>query len=382
MADGDQAMAKQNASIVARNSNAPAPRNEEVSRVRHIDINQLLAPRTERRQSLNGYHDCYSDIVHYIAYCTHRIWAEKGIGLIYDHYDPACLVHTPQGTSSGVDDVVAGTLQMMQAFPDRSSRLINVAWSGDDRRGFYTSHLGQSRMTNLGPSVYGPATGRRVNIRHIADCESVANRITREWLVRDNGALVRQIGLDPQEVAKKLALADHARGIDPVRHGLAEREPGQRLPQSKYLPALNVTAEDRLRVMMHEIWNARRLDRLGEFYAPNAYVHTAPGRDIQGLQGITWQIIRLLAAFPNAVISVDHFCDVTETDGYIAALRWTLNGTHTGNGLFGPPSGNPVSILGISHFRFEGDLIVQEWTVWDEIAVLMQIYSPVNAIGV
>ncbi|MBP7339385.1 ester cyclase [Niveispirillum sp.] len=384
MADGEEAVAKPATTALARSNQGGAAANSPngVSRVRHIDINDLLSPRTERRQSLNGYQECYSDIVHYIAYCTHRIWAEKGIGLIYDHYDPACLVHTPYGTSAGVDDVVASTLQMMQAFPDRSSRLVNVAWCGDDRQGFYTSHLGQSRMTNLGPSAYGPATGRKVSIRHIADCESVANRITREWLVRDNGALVRQIGLDPHEVAKKMAAAELARGADPVRHGLTERDPGQRLPVSRYLPAANVSAEERLRVMFHEIWNARRLDRLKEFYAPNAYVHTAPGRDIQGLNGITWQIIRLLAAMPNAAISFDHFCDVQETDGYIAAVRWTLNGTHTGNGMFGGPSGNPVSILGMSHFRFEGDLIVQEWTVWDEISVLMQVHAPVNALGV
>lgn len=63
--------------------------------MRHVDINAPLQPRTERRQSLDGYDACYSDILHYIAYCTHRIWAAKGIGLIYSRYDPACLVHSP-----------------------------------------------------------------------------------------------------------------------------------------------------------------------------------------------------------------------------------------------------------------------------------------------
>ena len=111
-------------------------------------------------------------------------------------------------------------------------------------------------------------------------------------------------------------------------------------------------------------------------------MHTAPGREVQSLSGISWLYIRMLAAIPDARISVDHFCDVEETDGYIAAVRWTLDGTHSGDGLFGPPSGNPISILGISHFRFEGDRIVQEWTVWDEVAVLMQVHSPQNAVAV
>ena len=52
-------------------------------------VNDLLSPRTTRTQSLDGFEDVYSDIVHYIAYCTHRIWAEKGVGLIY-----TCLLYT------------------------------------------------------------------------------------------------------------------------------------------------------------------------------------------------------------------------------------------------------------------------------------------------
>ena len=382
MAEGQAVAAKPQERAPGPVARPEPARAAPMSRVRHVDINDLLLPRRDRRQSLDGYEDCYSDIVHYIAYSTHRIWAEKGVGLIYSHYDPTCLIHTPYGTTSGIDDVVTNTLQMMQAFPDRSSRLQNVAWSGDDKRGFYTSHLGHSRMTNLGPSVYGPATRKRVSIRHAADCETFANCVRREWLVRDNGALVRQMGLDVHAVARGMAEAAATRGAEPVRHGLPERTPGQRLPQSRHLPDLRSSPEEWVRVMLHEIWNARRLDRLPEFYAPDAYQHTAPGREVQSLSGITWLYIRMLAAVPDARISVDHFCDVEETDGYIAAVRWTLDGTHTGDGLFGPPSGNPVSILGISHFRFEGDRIVQEWTVWDEVALLMQIHSPQNAIAI
>lgn len=56
-------------------------------------------------------------------------------------------------------------------------------------------------------------------------------------------------------------------------------------------------------------------------------------------------------------------------------MRWSLRGHHRGDGLFGPPSGKPVYVLGISHFRFEGDRVVEEWTLYDELAILRQIYA-------
>ena len=82
--------------------------------------------------------------------------------------------------------------------------------SGDEEQGFYTSHLGHSRSTNLGRSGFGPATGRRTSIRFAADCISRDNRIHTEWLVRDNGAAVRQLGFDPHEVARAIAEAGSA----------------------------------------------------------------------------------------------------------------------------------------------------------------------------
>lgn len=355
--------------------------NSAVSRVRQRPVNELLSPRSYRSQPMDGFEDVYSDIVHYIAYCTHRIWAEKGVGLIYTHYDDAVVVHTPYGTQTSVEEVVAGTIQMMQAFPDRESRLGNVAWTGDDKQGFYTSHLGTSRMTNLGPSVYGPATGKKVRIRHIADCMIRQNLIYREWLVRDNGALVRQLGMDPVEVAKGLAEAAVRAGVPPVVSGLPERSVGQKHPEPLDLPSgAQASMEDNLRHMVHDVWNRRRFDKVKDYFAADVNVQTAPGRELHGVQGVMWYIISMLAAFPDAQMSFDHFCDTHETDGYIAAVRWSLSGTHLGNGQFGPPSGKAVNILGMSHFRFKNGKIVQEWTVWDEISVLMQIHAPKSSL--
>ena len=92
--------------------------------------------------------------------CTHRIWEEKNVGLIYTHYLHNAIVHTPYGTSYGREGVIASTVQMQAAFPDRRTFAEDVIWTGNDEAGFYTSHRITSSGRNLGWSAYGPPTGR------------------------------------------------------------------------------------------------------------------------------------------------------------------------------------------------------------------------------
>jgi len=54
------------------------------------DFTALVHPARERVQSLAGFDDVYTDIVDYIVRCTHRIWDERDVGLIYTHYTHNC----------------------------------------------------------------------------------------------------------------------------------------------------------------------------------------------------------------------------------------------------------------------------------------------------
>lgn len=345
------------------------------SRVRHRAVEDMLAPPPPAGFPMAGFDAEFTDIVDYIFRITHRIWAERGVGRIYDYYDHACLVMTAADISRSVEDVVAGTLSMMQAFPDRESRFLNVAWSGDDRVGYYTSHLGFSAMTNLGPSAFGPATGRRVRIMHCADCVSRDNRINTEWLVRDNGALVRQLGIDPMELAREQAARDAAADRVPWHVGAPQRAPGQAVPGP--LDAPRATPQDRLAHLLHDVFNRRRLDRLTEAFRADAVLHAAPGREFVGLDGIAQAMIGLLAPFPDALFTTEHVTAADETDGLILAARWSLRGHHRADGMFGRPTGRPAHILGIAHFRLdEEERVAEAWLLFDEVAVLRQLLAP------
>lgn len=70
-------------------------------------------------QSLRGFDDCYTDIVDYIVRCTHKIWDERDVGLIYSHYTHNCVLYNALGTLYNREQVVQDTLQRLIAFPER-----------------------------------------------------------------------------------------------------------------------------------------------------------------------------------------------------------------------------------------------------------------------
>jgi predicted ester cyclase len=346
------------------------PARPVVSQVRHRKVAEMLAPGNVRTQSLQGFDDEFIDIVDYIYRITHRIWVDRAIGQIYDYYDHVSTVYTPMGITRTVEEVVASTAAMMNSYPDRESHFLNVAWTGDDKQGFYTSHLGFSRMTNRGPTLYGPATNKTVLIRTVADCVSLNNKIHTEWLVRDNGAMVRQLGFDRHEVARRLAERPE---IESNVLATTPRMYGQQSPQPLDTP--RETIEQFMAHMFQDIWNRRRLDMLADFYAPDAVVHSGGGRVAVGVRNISTLIISILTAIPDTVMRVEHVSWAIEPDGLIAAVRWTIEGATRAGGLLGDvPAGQPVTMMGMSHFRFAGARIVEEWTLFDEVAVLAQAY--------
>ncbi|MFN3267001.1 MAG: ester cyclase, partial [Deinococcales bacterium] len=150
----------------------------------------------ERRQNLSGFDPDYSDIVDYIIRCTHKIWEEKAVGLIYTHYSHNCPIYMTDTTIYGREAVVEGTLKTLAAFPDVRLHGDEVIWSGNDQDGFHSSHRITWTARNTGYSVYGAPTNRRILRRGIAHCVVKENRIIEEWLVRDELALVRQLGFD------------------------------------------------------------------------------------------------------------------------------------------------------------------------------------------
>ena len=70
---------------------------------------------------------------------------------------------------------------------------------------------------------------------------------------------------------------------------------------------------------------------------------------------------------------------VRKSEAVSVALRWTLTGRYAEHGLYGKPTGARLFLLGATHLDMIGDRIVEEWTVFDELAVLAQVAGALGA---
>jgi predicted ester cyclase len=125
---------------------------------------------------------------------------------------------------------------------------------------------------------------------------------------------------------------------------------------------------------IHEIWNWRLLHTIRDYYAPNAVVHAPGRRDLYGYGDLRSYILALIAAFPDCEVEVDHIQHIADEHGYRVAVRWTLHGHHRGYGIYGAPTGGPVRIIGISHYKIRDGKIAEEWLLFDELALFKQVW--------
>jgi len=357
---------------------SPAPRKEEVLQVERHDYQDLAPTNRSRSQSLEGFDDIYTDIVDYIIRCTHKIWDERDIGLIYTHYTHNIVLYGTTGTIYNREDVVRDTIQRLVSFPERRGMGTQVIWNGNDKDGFYTSHLvtGSGRHTQYGH--LGAPTGKPFVSRTIADCMIFQNKIYREWVVADTMAIIQQLGLDPNHFAMKTAKAKFAAGLISLDIGENRRFVGQTPPVEKADTSLaHNDVEAQTIEMLHEIFTKRMFGRIAQDYAPNAHYHGPLMKELYGHAAIIHQHLGLIGSLPDASYEIQHVAsNPCEEGGTKVAVRWIMEGHHLGYGILGTlgdPTGKRVQVMGMSHYHWKNGKIVDEWNVYDELSLLTQV---------
>ena len=164
---------------------------------------------------MKGFDPKFADLPDYIIGITKEIWEDRGIATLHRYYAPEIVVRTPMGVSRGNQGVIAATMATCHEFPDRALYADDVIWSGDAETGFLSSHRLLTTATHARDGQFGPATGRRFRVYVIADCAARNGMIDDEWLVRDYGGIVRQLGLEPRAFAASLIAAGDESGSVP-----------------------------------------------------------------------------------------------------------------------------------------------------------------------
>lgn len=327
--------------------------------------------------SFDGFLQKWKDFPDFIIGITREIWESRGVGTLNHYYSKDIPVRSPMGIQRGNQEVMAATMATLHEFPDRQLFGEDVIWCGNAKDGYLSSHRIISTGTHTNDGAFGKATGKKFKVHVIADCAAKEDTIYDEWLVRDYGGIVRQLGLKPKNVAAKLI----------------EREGGPGKCAKPFVPENDVegdyksTGNDngwgkRYAQTLQRIM-ANDFDTVHEDYDRAVLTQYAGGRD-----GISWDSVQgfwlaLRSAFPNAAFKIHHQIGM---DGEMlpprAAIRWSLDGTHEGFGAFGKPTGARVHVMGACHAEYgpfvehgkTGDATIRrECALYDEVAIWKQI---------
>lgn len=313
------------------------------------------------------------EIVDYILRITREIWEDRNPDLVMRYYGPEARIHALGGIMQGAAAVTENTRAMQAAFPDRLVIGEDVVCSPLEDGAWLSSHRIRSPMTSRGDNAYGPATGKKVTTYVMADCVVRNGLIEKEWLVRDNLSLVRQLGLDPLEVAKREASRrhpdEHTQWLDDERTRVMAAPPHPSDPVSPPDPQHDPLGFAREILLGH--WQ-NPSESCEAAYAPYAVLSDSD-REVAGASDILGHYAALRESLNVLRLSVDHAGLQARGGGWTLAARWTAAAEHSRDFEGLPATRAPLFLMGITHWWLTDGRVAREWTVFDRHALMEQI---------
>jgi len=332
---------------------------------------------------MRGFETIYRNIIDYIVRITYRIWEDRDVEYIGATYSEDSRVYDDYGLQLGNAKIIADTHHTTGAFSNIRLIADEIVWAGDDEVGYHTSHRTLIRGTNDGDSRYGPATGRDVDVMVIANCIAKDNVIVLEHVLYNNSSLLLQLGHDLDEVAAGLSAAPpagwprSAETWDALRAGA---RPG--LPICEAEPVSGFDVDAFARETLNAVWNEGDNEVFRRNFASEFSFQGPTERAFEGAGPYRNMVADIRNALPDLALEVDEvYWMGNEEQGYLTSERWSAEGTHLGQGLYGAPTERRVQLWGITQHRIVDGKIVGEWTLFNELDLLMQINSARQAQG-
>jgi len=112
-----------------------------------------------------------------------------------------------------------------------------------------------------------------------------------------------------------------------------------------------------------------------ELFTDDAAVHSPEGEYL-GPEGARRLVATLDEAFPTVVFTIRQQASVEDT----VIVRWSMVGTQFGDYQGQTASCAAVTTIGVAIFRFEDQLIDEQWMYYDRLALVRQIqlYSEID----
>lgn len=127
-----------------------------------------------------------------------------------------------------------------------------------------------------------------------------------------------------------------------------------------------------------EVWNGRKPETVDELLSPESVCHADEG-PIYGVEEFKARMhAPFLLAFPDLRVAVE----AAMSQGDQVAVRWAATGTHLGDGLGCPPSGQRAEFRGITWIRLGDGRLVEGWQCSNIPEVLRRLAFPDGPGGV
>ena len=120
-----------------------------------------------------------------------------------------------------------------------------------------------------------------------------------------------------------------------------------------------------------EVWNQGREETIEELLTADAPIQGlgAASETVVGTAGFREFYKHFRGAFGDINIVIDDAIG----EGDLAALRWTAQATHTGDGLGLPVTNKRVTFTGMTFARVRGGQVVEAWNSWDMMGLMHQL---------
>jgi predicted ester cyclase len=317
---------------------------------------------------MKGFDKKYVDFPDYILKITKQIWEGKDVESIGKFYTDNIPVRSPFGITYGNKPVIEATYNTLKEFPNRQLLGEDVIWNGNDDVGYHSSHRILSKGTHLGDGFYGKPTGKDIYYRVIADCACKDNQVYDEWIVRDQGAMVRQIGYSPKEFAQ--IMIDKEGGVYNAKKlfDKSEVKPSDYHPEDVRINSAGEKYSKILNSVFEEGYDFSDYNRASSIFWPgNKLGH--------GREDVAKFWNSLKSIFTEIKFTIEHVGYLDEPiKNPRASIRWFLEGIHSNDSDdYGKKTNSKLFIMGINHVELNKDGIIREWVLFDEVAIWKQI---------
>ena len=124
-----------------------------------------------------------------------------------------------------------------------------------------------------------------------------------------------------------------------------------------------------VRRVVDEVQSGGNIDAIDELCSPEFVNHSAPPRVPSNCEGVKQLTAMFRQAFPDSYLTVEDMV----AEGDKVATRKTFHGTHQGEFMGIPPTGQQVSIGLIDIVRIADGQVVEHWSMGDNLGMMQQL---------